>query len=76
MVQCIQDPALSLQQPGSLLWHGFDPWPGNFHMTQAQHPPPKKIEINNKYWFGEYLTIRTKISLNSNMDDEEGGAQN
>ena len=24
--------ALSLQQLGSLLWHGFDPWPGNSHM--------------------------------------------
>ena len=28
--------ALSLQRLGSLLWHGFDPWPGNLHMLQAQ----------------------------------------
>ena len=23
---------LSLQQPGSLLWREFDPWPRNFYM--------------------------------------------
>ena len=23
----VKDPALSRQQLGSLLWHGFDPWP-------------------------------------------------
>lgn len=23
----VKEPALSLQQPGSLLWHGFDFWP-------------------------------------------------
>ena len=39
MVQHVKDPALSLQQLGSLLWHGFAPWPGNFHMLQMQ---PKK----------------------------------
>ena len=32
MVQQVRDPALSLQQLGLLLWRGFDPWPGNFHM--------------------------------------------
>ena len=25
--QQVKDPALSLQQLGSLLWFGFDPWP-------------------------------------------------
>ena len=41
----IKDPALSLQQFGSLLWHGFNPWPGNFHMpwvwpkTNKQNEP-------------------------------------
>ena len=24
--------------PLSLLWHRFDPWTGNFHVRQAQHP--------------------------------------
>ena len=32
MAQQVQDPVLSLQQLRSLLWHGFDPWPGNFCM--------------------------------------------
>ena len=31
-VQGVKDLALSLQQHGSLLWHGFDPWLENFHM--------------------------------------------
>ena len=26
-----RDLVLSLQWARSLLWHGFDPWPGNFH---------------------------------------------
>ena len=26
----IKNPALPLLWFGSLLWHGFDPWPGNF----------------------------------------------
>ena len=26
----------------SLLWCGFSPWPGNFRMSWAQHPPQKK----------------------------------
>lgn len=34
MAQQVRDLALSL------LWHGFLPWPGTFHMPQAQHPPP------------------------------------
>ena len=37
--QQVKNLALSLQQLGSLLWHGFDPWPGKFFMLQAQ---PKK----------------------------------
>ena len=32
VVQHVKDLALSLQRLGSLLWHGFDPWPWNFHM--------------------------------------------
>ena len=27
----VKDLVLSLQGLGSLLWHRFDPWPGNFH---------------------------------------------
>ena len=32
VAQEVKDPVLLLQRLGSLLWHGFDPWPGNFHM--------------------------------------------
>ena len=39
VVQWVKDPALSLQQLGSLLCLGFDPGPGNFHMLWAR---PKK----------------------------------
>ena len=38
----VKDPALSLQWLGLLLWHGFDPQPGNFHMPRAQ---PKKVLV-------------------------------
>ena len=36
MVWRVEDPGLSLQQLGWLLWHGFDPWPGNFHICEAK----------------------------------------
>ena len=42
MVQCVKNLALSLQWLGLLLWCGFDPWPKNFHMPQAQ--PEKESE--------------------------------
>ena len=32
VAQHVKDPALSPQQLGLLLWRGFDPWPGNFHV--------------------------------------------
>ena len=31
----VKDPVLSLPWLGSLLWHGFDPWPWNFHVPWA-----------------------------------------
>ena len=39
VVQQVKDPVLPLLWLRSLLWHRFDPWPGNFCMPQAQ---PKK----------------------------------
>ena len=41
----VKDPALSLLWLGSLLWHGFDPWCGNFCVLQAW---PKNIKIKLK----------------------------
>ena len=34
--------ALSLQWLWGLLWHGMDPWPGNFHMLHSQKKKKKK----------------------------------
>ena len=41
VAQQVKDLVLSLQQLGSLLWCGFDPWPRNFHMSREQ---PKEKE--------------------------------
>ena len=35
VAQQVKDLVSSLQQLGSLLWHGFDPWPRNFRMWQV-----------------------------------------
>ena len=43
-MQWFKDPALSLQGLESLLWRGFRPWLGSFHMPLAQ--PKKKISRN------------------------------
>ena len=50
MAQQVKGPALSLQQLRSLLWLRFDPWPGNFHMPQAQplHLTKKKKKKKKK----------------------------
>ena len=44
MAKWAKDMTLSLQQLGSLLWHGFDPWPGKFHMPCVQPEKKKKKE--------------------------------
>lgn len=44
VAQWVKDPAVLPQQPGSLLWCGFNPWPRNFHRPWAQ---PKKDLDNN-----------------------------
>ena len=35
VVQWVKDLVVSLQWLGSLLWHGFDPWPRNFCMPRV-----------------------------------------
>ena len=35
VAQKVKDLALSLLWLWLLLWCGFDPWPGNFHMPQV-----------------------------------------
>ena len=46
MVQWVKNLAWSLQCLGSLLWCGFDPWPGNFHMPRA-HPKNNTFCLSN-----------------------------
>ena len=45
MAQWVKELAL-LQQLGSLLWRGFDPWPGNFHVPQAQQTQNKTTDYS------------------------------
>ena len=45
VAQQINDPVLALQWLRSLLWHGFHPWPMNFHMPWVS--PKKKKDQNN-----------------------------
>lgn len=35
-MQLVKNMMLLLQQLGSLLWQGFDPWLGTFHMLLVQ----------------------------------------
>lgn len=44
-VQWVKDLALSLEWLGLLLWHRFDPWPGNFHVPWGW---PKKFCFKSK----------------------------
>ena len=47
-VQQVKGLTLSLQRLRSLLWQGFSPWPGNFHMPWAW---PKRGGGLNKHLF-------------------------
>ena len=42
----VKDLVLPEEQLGSLLWHGFDPWPENSHMSWAQTKKKKKKKIS------------------------------
>ena len=66
VVQRVEDPALLLQQLGSLLWWGFDPWSGNFHMLQAcAPPPPQKRKGQSHVGRGENAFWNQYFSINS-----------
>ena len=43
MAQQVKDLVVSLQQFQSLLWHLFDPWPGNFCMPWVRQKKKKKV---------------------------------
>ena len=69
MAQWIKDLALSFQQLGSLLCHGFDLWPGNFYRLWAQ--PKKKRKKKEKkgsllsYFFHAKFTSSFVSNTNS-----------
>ena len=64
MVQQIKDPVLSLQGLGSLLWHRFHPWPGNFRMLGAQPQNKKLLEeeetLLNSFYEAN-ITLKPKL---------------
>ena len=43
VAQQVEDLVLSWQQLRLLLWHGFSPWPGSFHVPQVR-PGKKKTD--------------------------------
>ena len=47
MAEQIKYLGLPLQWPRSLVWHGFDPWPRNFHMLQTW--PNKKVKKRSSH---------------------------
>ena len=57
--QWLKDPALSLQWLGSLLWHGLDPWPGNFHMLKTGLKGKKKrMELGRKLGASQIIVMK------------------
>ena len=48
MMQWVKDLALSMQRLVSLLWRGFDSWPGNCHMLQAWQKKKKERKKKEK----------------------------
>ena len=48
MAQWVKDPALSLLWLCFLQWRRFDPWPGSFHMLQAQPKQPTNYNTNKQ----------------------------
>ena len=42
VAQWVKDPLVSLLRFWSLPWHGFNPWPGNFHMPWMWPKRPQR----------------------------------
>ena len=68
VAQWIKDPVLSLLWYRSLLWHGFDPWPGNFHLWWAQ---PKKKKEKEEYLRNISGERNLAISMTLGRDGQE-----
>lgn len=49
MEQQVKDPALPLQQFGSLLWHGFNSWPGQLpHAAGVAKKKKKEKKVGTR----------------------------
>lgn len=57
MAQWFKNPPLSLQQPGSLLSHGFDPWSSHFHTLQLWPKQTDKNESPTFKWIFDLYAI-------------------
>ena len=55
VAQQVKEPALSLLWLGLLLRCGFDPWPRNFHMQQAQAKTNEKLILGVLLTYGLYM---------------------
>ena len=55
VAQQVKDPALSL------LWHRFDPWPGNFRMLWAWPKKKKKKKKNHKVLCSEDTDFSLRV---------------
>ena len=62
VAQQVKDPALSLQRLGLLLWRGFDPWPGKFHVPWVQQ---KKKKSTMRYHLTPVTMTIIRKSTNS-----------
>ena len=51
MALWVKGPALSVPWLGSLMWHGFYPWPENFCMLQVWPPPTQTTEKEDGKFF-------------------------
>ena len=58
MVQCVKDLVLSLLWLESLLWCGFDPWPGNLCMLRYSQ---KKKEKKKKKETVQHLELKRQL---------------
>ena len=87
MAQWVKDAVSSLQWLWSLLWHRFDPWPGNFHTLQAwpknQQTKQKIVHspttVAYKYTFDFFFFFGTKnksFKLTTYQKDFLGAGEN
>ena len=55
MAQKVEDPVLQWQELGLLLWHGFSPWPGNFHMIKSTAKTKTKTKNEKRHNCGYFV---------------------